>query len=203
MVEVSRRRFLSGAVAAAGVVAAAGEEKITDGGYAEVAWPVEPARTRPILPPGAADAATFARRCVGCKLCVAQCPNGTLRVDRGLLPQMHFDRGYCRPECTACGEACPAGAIRRFTPQEKKTLRIGRATWHPERCVAAEEGVTCTACQRHCPAGAITLVASGGGAGAPKVPRVEASKCIGCGACEHLCPARPLPAMTVDGADEI
>jgi NAD-dependent dihydropyrimidine dehydrogenase PreA subunit len=48
-------------------------------------------------------------------LCVAACPNGVLRPSTKLStfmqPEMGFEHGYCRPECTKCGEVCPAGAI--------------------------------------------------------------------------------------------
>ena len=27
-----------------------------------------------------------------------------------MQPEMSFERGYCRPECTKCAEVCPTGA---------------------------------------------------------------------------------------------
>jgi len=33
----------------------------------------------------------------------------------------------------------------------------------------------------------------------PKIPVINAERCIGCGACEHLCPARPFSAIYVEG----
>ena len=70
------------------------------------------------------------------------------------------------------------------------------------RCVAATGKDKCNACSRHCPVGAISLVAKDGAAAdAPKIPKIDADKCIGCGACEHLCPARPKAAMIVEGRD--
>ena len=33
----------------------------------------------------------------------------------------------------------------------------------------------------------------------PKIPVVNAERCIGCGACENLCPARPFSAIYVEG----
>ena len=208
MVEVNRRGFLAAAATAA-VAAMAEDEKLTDGGYADVSLPGVPSRVTPIVPPGAEGLESFARRCVGCQLCVTQCPSHVLRplanrvsgVSLEMMqPVMGFEHGYCRPECTACGDVCPAGAIRSLLPQQKKSVRIGHAVWNKDLCLAAAEGVTCHACERHCLGKAITLVLSDPkDKKSPKVPKVDEAKCIGCGACEHLCPARPMPAMTVEG----
>ena len=208
MVEVSRRGFLATAATAA-VAAVAEDEKLTDGGYAEVTLPGAPVRKTPLVPPGANGLDGFSRRCVGCQLCVAQCPNHVLRPLKarhpgapfGLMqPVMGFEQGYCRPECTACGDVCPAGAIRRLTPQQKKSVHVGHAVWNKDLCLAATEGVSCHACERHCLGNAITLKLSDpNDKTSPKVPKVDEEKCIGCGACEHLCPARPMPAMVVEG----
>ena len=208
MVEVNRRGFLASAATAA-VAALAEDEKLTDGGFAEVTPPGVSARKTPLVPPGADGLEGFARRCVGCQLCVAQCPNRVLRplAKRHpgaplevMQPVMGFERGYCRPECTACGDVCPAGAIHRLAPQQKKSVRVGHAVWNKDLCLAAAEGVTCHACERHCLGDAITLVPlDRKDKKSPKVPKVDEAKCIGCGACEHLCPARPMPAMVVEG----
>ena len=208
MVEVNRRGFLATAATAA-VAALAEDEKLTDGGYADVTQPGVPDRKTPLVPPGAEEAARFASRCVGCQLCVTQCPNHVLRpLAKGvpgspleaMQPVMGFERGYCRPECTTCGEVCPAGAIRCLAPREKKNVRVGHAVGNKDLCLAATEGVTCHACERHCLGKAITLVpVDPKDKKSPRVPKVDEAKCIGCGACEHLCPARPMPAMTVEG----
>lgn len=208
MVEVNRRGFLTAAATVA-VAAMADDEKLTDGGLADVALPGVPSRTTPLVPPGADGIDSFARRCVGCQLCVTQCPNHVLRPLakrhpgaplEAMQPVMGFERGYCRPECTACGDVCPAGAIRRLSPQQKKKVRAGHAVWNKDLCLAASEGVTCHACERHCLGNAITLVpVNPKSKKSPMVPKIDESKCIGCGACEHLCPARPMPAITVEG----
>ena len=55
-------------------------------------------------------------------------------------------------------------------------------------------------CARHCPTGAIQMVVSDPDmADSPKIPVVNAEKCIGCGACENLCPSRPFSAIYVTG----
>ena len=188
---MTRRNFLEAGAAA---VAA---EKLTDGGYAPVSDPGVPAREKPLVPAGAASLKAFRLKCVGCQLCVRNCPEKVLRpsfdAKRFLQPEMGFEHGYCRPTCSRCGEVCPAGAIVPVAKEEKLHTHIGRAVWHRERCLAAQEGITCTACERHCPVKAIVLVKG--------VPVVDVAKCIGCGACENLCPARPMPGMTVEGYD--
>ena len=204
MVEVKRRAFLAGLGTTALVSAA--DDKTVDGGYADVMPPGLPERKVPVVPPGAKSLSHFKLTCVGCQLCVQICPSQVLRpstrLERYLQPEMGFEKGYCRPECTKCGEVCPAGAIRRITVAEKKNIHFGRVVWHADRCLAASEGVPCTSCERHCPVQAIVRVSTvEKDRSAPKVPVVDMARCIGCGACEHLCPARPLPALTVEGLE--
>lgn len=212
MVKVKRREFLVGTASVAAVVAlAAKEEKLTDGGFAKVDPPGVPDRKMPLVPPGAGGYARFARQCVGCQLCVTQCPNSVLRplkkgipgVPLGVLqPVMGFERGYCRPECTRCSAVCPAGAIKFVTPEQKRGIRVGHAVWNKNLCLAANEGVSCHACEWHCLGKAIKLVPMDPtDKASPKVPQVNETMCIGCGACEHVCPARPKPAISVEGLE--
>ena len=209
MEKVSRRGFLvvAGTGAVLGSAFKEGEDdKLTDGGIADVSAPGAAARKTRIVPPGSRGHRNFYTRCVGCQLCVNVCPNNVLRPMKNasncLQPEMGFEVGYCRPECVKCGEVCPAGAIRRITPSEKKTIHVGQATWHLDRCLAAQEGVNCSACEAHCPVRAIVRVPMDEkDANSPKIPVVDKTICIGCGACEHLCPARPHPAMTVEGLE--
>ena len=203
--EMNRRDFIGWSASAAATAALAAEDdKVFDGGFADVTPPGVPKRVHPLVPAGASSFAAFSRRCVGCQLCVAACPHRVLRPSmdprRFSQVEMGFENGWCRPSCTACGAACPAGAIRAITPEEKLDHHIGRAVWHKDLCLAVQDGVTCSACQRHCPAKAIILMPiDPGDNGGPKAPVVDADVCVGCGACEHFCPARPLPAMTVEG----
>ncbi len=209
MEKVTRRGFL--VVAGTGAVLGSAfreeeDDKLTDGGLANVSAPDAATRETRIVPPGGRGHRNFYTRCVGCQLCVNVCPNNVLRPVKGaancLQPEMGFEVGYCRPECVKCGEVCPAGAIRRITPAEKKTIHVGQATWHPDRCKAAQEGVKCSACEAHCPVRAIVRVpVDERDPDSPMIPVVDKTICIGCGACEHLCPARPAPAMTVEGLE--
>ena len=115
-----------------------------------------------------------------------------------MQPRMSYHKGFCRPECTACSEVCPAGAISRVDRDAKTLIRIGTAVVYPDLCLAAGDIEKCGACERHCPNGAIEMVEAGG----KRRPVVAEEQCIGCGKCEYLCPVRPLSAIRVNGLEE-
>lgn len=203
-IDTARRSFLSATavLAAASVVKA--QDKKVDGGLAVIEDKKIPVRATPIVPPGAWSARHFAQHCTACQLCVSACPNNVLRPSTELTklmqPEMSYERGYCRPECTRCSEVCPAGAIRPITVADKSSTRIGHAVWIRKNCIPLTDGVECGNCARHCPSGAILMVPSDSGdPDSVRIPVVNAERCIGCGACENLCPARPFSAIYVEG----
>lgn len=194
-----RRAFIAGAAMGLTAVALGAQNKKKDGGYAAVEDKLALERETPLTPPGSASIKDFYRRCTACQLCIAACPNGVLRPSSSLehlmQPEMGFEKGYCRPECTKCSEVCPSGAIIAITREEKTQYHVGSASIDRGLCVA-EQGTKCGNCARHCPTGAIQMVQSPDGY---MVPSVDAAVCIGCGACENLCPSRPVSAITVNG----
>lgn len=201
---ISRRKFLSLAALFAATSAVRAQEKKVDGGLAVIADKKIPKRSDRITPAGSLGVRNMADHCTGCQLCVAACPNGVLRPSGDLAtlmqPEMSYERGYCRPECTRCSEVCPTGAIRPITAAEKSSTQIGHAVWVKENCVPLTDGVECGNCARHCPSGAIIMTPSDPAiADSPKIPVVDTERCIGCGACENLCPARPFSAIYVEG----
>ncbi len=205
-VDTARRRFLTGVGLLAATAAAWAQEKKVDGGLAVILDKKVPRRATPIVPPGAWSLRHFARHCTGCQLCVTVCPNNVLRpssrLESLMQPELSYERGYCRPECTKCSEVCPAGAIVKLTPANKSSVQIGHAVWVRENCVAVTDGVSCTNCARHCPAGAIKMVRSNpDDPASPRIPAINVERCIGCGACENLCPARPFSAIYVEGIE--
>lgn len=203
-IDDARRSFLTAAALVTSAVTLKAQEKKVDGGLALIEDKKIPERTTHLVPPGALSARNFSSHCTACQLCVSVCPNEVLRPSAGLMtlmqPEMSYERGYCRPECTKCAEVCPAGAIRPITRAEKSSIQIGHAVWVKKNCVPLTDGKECGNCARHCPTGAITMVLSDThNPDSLKIPVVNTEKCIGCGACENLCPARPFSAIYVEG----
>lgn len=178
------------------------QEQITDGGLAVILDKKVPAREVNPKPAGSLSIKNFTQHCITCQLCVSACPNKVLRPSTNLetlmQPEMSFEKGYCRPECTRCSDVCPAGAITKISKEEKSSIQIGHAVWIAGNCIVNTEKVNCGNCARHCPSGAITMVTSPENKNF-KIPSIDTERCIGCGACENLCPARPLSAIYVEG----
>lgn len=203
-IDTTRRSFLSATAVFAATSVVKAQEKKVDGGLAVIEDKKIPVRATPIVPPGAWSARHFARHCTACQLCVSACPNNVLRpsteLARLMQPELSYERGYCRPECTRCSDVCPAGAIRLITIEDKSSTRIGHAVWIRKNCIPLTDGVECGNCARHCPSGAILMVPSdNGNPNSVRIPVVNAERCIGCGACENLCPAHPFSAIYVEG----
>ena len=140
------------------------QEKKVDGGLAAIEEKKIPERATAITPPGSMSARNFAQHCTACQLCVSVCPNQVLRpssdLTRLMQPEMSYERGYCRPECTKCAEVCPAGAIRPITKADKSAIQIGARRMDKGKLHLHHRRWECGSCARHCPVGAIQMVAS-------------------------------------------
>ncbi len=203
-VDDSRRKFLTVSTLLAVSAVAHAQEKTVDGGLAVIIDKKKPVRRTRITPPGSIGHRNFTSHCTACQLCISNCPNNVLRpsadISVFMQPEVSYERGYCRPECTNCSNVCPAGAILPIDAAEKSAIQIGHAVWVRENCLVTAEGVSCGNCARHCPVGAITMIPSEtGNPGSPLIPSVNTERCIGCGACENLCPVRPFSAIYVEG----
>lgn len=203
-IDNARRSFLTTGVLVAATATLKGQEKKVDGGLAVIEDKKIPERHTPLTPPGSFGVRNLTTHCTACQLCVSACPNQVLRPSSELIslmqPEMSYERGYCRPECTRCSEVCPAGAILPISKAEKSAIQIGHAVWVKQNCIPLTDNVVCGNCARHCPTGAIQMISSVEGDNAsPKIPAVNTERCIGCGACENLCPARPFSAIYVEG----
>jgi ferredoxin len=203
-IDTSKRSFLLASALVSTAALAQKKEKLMDGGLAELEDKVAPERQTPLTPPGSLSFQHFAQHCTGCQLCVSECPNQVLRPSSDLmhlmLPEMSYEHGYCRPECTRCSEVCPAGAIKPVDEPEKTSIQIGHAIWIKKNCVVLTDEVECGNCARHCPSGAIEMVQlDPDDDESPMVPAINENACIGCGACEYVCPSRPFSAIYVEG----
>ena len=207
----SRRAFLGGAAVAVGTAALKGATARAqaaatkvDGGLAEVLPKQAPEREVPLTPPGSKSVRHFYQHCNACQLCVSACPNGVLRpserLEHLMEPEMGFEHGFCRPECTRCSEVCPTGSISRIGREQKTQYHVGTARVNPDACISATGKSPCGKCQQVCPTGAVSLVRDP--ESGHMVPAVSEEVCIGCGACEYYCPVRPVSAITVNGRRE-
>jgi len=201
---VDRRDVLTliGTMAVTGAVKA--QTLHVDGGLADIEGKKRPDRNTPIVPPGSLGLKNMKDKCTACQFCVSACPNNVLRPSTKLStfmqPEVSFERGYCRPECTECSNVCPTGAIKPITTADKSAIAIGTAYWIEDNCVVNRDSVQCNNCERHCPTGAVTLVDRNSSPDdALKIPVIDKELCIGCGACEYLCPSRPFSAIYVEG----
>ena len=201
---ITRRNLLTlfGMMAATSAVKA--QQLYVDGGLAEIEDKKIPERKNPVVPPGALSDKNLKRHCTACQLCVSACPNNVLRPSDKLAtfmqPEISFERGYCRPECTECSQVCPTAAIKPITAADKSAISIGHPVWIEENCVVNTANLQCTACGSHCPTSAVTFVAiDPNNRRSLKLPVINKELCIGCGACEYFCPARPFSAIYIEG----
>ncbi|MDR3038488.1 MAG: 4Fe-4S dicluster domain-containing protein [Candidatus Adiutrix sp.] len=157
--------------------------------------------SRGLRPPGAKPEPEFLALCLRCGECLKVCPTNGLQAawleagpDGLFSPVLLPRRGPCEPECRACGQVCPTGAILKLPLAEKYRAKVGTAVVLMENCLAWADGRSCVVCQEVCPYGAVrTLPVPGSGVHGPKV---TSNKCFGCGYCEHFCPVA-LPAVVV------
>ena len=203
----SRRNFIITGVALAAASAAKASDKVTDGGLAKIIDKEKPQRKTRIVPPGAVSLSHLQRLCTGCQLCISACPNDVLHPSTELStfmqPVVGYEKGYCRPECVRCSDACPVGTFHKITVEEKSAIQIGRAVVNLGTCVATSRGQKCGNCADKCPTGAIKMVAiDSNNENSHYMPVVNESKCIGCGACEYYCPVRPISAIYVNGNEK-
>jgi ferredoxin len=164
-------------------------------------------REHPIAPPGAVSFEHFNKRCVGCHLCVAKCPQKVLKPAtleyglRGFMqPRVVFSlEHFCNFDCVVCGEVCPEGAILPLKMEEKHLTQMGRVVFIKENCVVYARNENCGACSEHCPTQAVKMVPYGDPEVGLTIPETNVDLCVGCGACESICPALPYLAIYIDG----
>lgn len=144
----------------------------------------------PLRPPGSLPEENFKVVCLRCGNCAKACPTGIIHASftasdfvGWLTPEISFQQSYCKPDCTLCGAVCPSGAIRTFTPEDKKSLVIGIAEIHLADCLLTRQK-ECDLCRTYCEYDAVAIKLDGLAAS----PQIITEKCVGCGACEVVCP---------------
>lgn len=164
-------------------------------GYRLALPPGREAVAEVIRPPSSGTSARFTRLCMRCGACVRACPGSILRyggVGAGLAsvlaPEMFFENDYCHPSCTACGQACPSGAIPKFSAEHKFAKPLGLAKVIESDCLMSQ-GRECGVCVGVCPEEALDLAWDP----VEMISRVVVypKKCTGCGYCEYVCPSSP------------
>ncbi len=161
-VDNARRSFLSASAIFATTSVLKAQEKKVDGGLATIEDKKIPQRENSYLSSRCFKRTQFHSTLHSLPImCVGMSQPGFRPSDnlRKLMqPEMSYERGYCRPECTKCSEVCPAGAIRPITKAEKSSVQIGHAVWVKKNVLPLTDGVECGNCARHCPTGAIQMV---------------------------------------------
>ncbi|MBR3628795.1 MAG: 4Fe-4S binding protein, partial [Elusimicrobia bacterium] len=138
-------------------------------------------KIRTILPPGAGDYLRFSSKCTSCQLCVAVCPNKVIhpRDFNHSAIYMDYSKNYCKYDCNVCSSACPTGAIKKITLEEKQHTRIGLAKINRDLCIS------CGICSFKCPVKALSMEEDSEG---NRTLQYNAAVCTGCGACQVSCP---------------
>jgi MauM/NapG family ferredoxin protein len=169
-----------------------------------------------IRPPGSLEEAEFLRRCIRCGNCMKVCPTNGLQPtlsEAGLegmwTPKLVPRIGPCEYNCTLCGHACPTGAIKELTKEQKIKIRIGQAFIDRSRCLPWAFSEPCIVCEEMCPvtgkAIGIEYIKSRNTEGRIIEigrPHVDLEKCTGCGKCENACPLVEKPAIQVTSLNE-
>lgn len=164
-----------------------------------------------LRPPGAVEESAFLARCTRCGACEGACPTGLITTLKDLgspalygTPTLDFTpknaegRVFCDENCTACGNICPTGALKKIRPEEKKNLRIARCEMTFDLCRRAYQK-ECSICIQECPFGAMAEVWSE--EQYAKIPTVNPDLCTGCGKCVAYCPGEPLRVWDPDLGD--
>jgi formate hydrogenlyase subunit 6/NADH:ubiquinone oxidoreductase subunit I len=201
-VDFGRRKMLTitGAIVASTAIKAEGMN--VENGLAFIEDKKIPVRHTQLIPFGAVSYSNFTKKCTACQKCIEACPEKVLRPSSKLttlmIPEISFEHGYCKPDCTRCSDVCPEGAILPITTAEKSSIQIGHAVWIKKNCLITANGKECNVCARRCPTGAI-IMAKVENSESNKIPMINTAHCIGCGACENSCPAQPFCAIYVEG----
>lgn len=211
--DISRRRFIETGVATLALFPMMKSSLTSESTYMEDI----------IRPPGALGEKDFLKRCIKCSSCMRVCPTNVLQPAlleggfEGIWSPILINRiGYCEYNCTLCGQACPTGAIEKFSLVEKlgkgsnkKPIKIGTAFYDRGRCLPWAMNVECIVCEEVCPVSPKAIwfenkevITREGKKKKLKLPHLEPDLCIGCGICENKCPVKGKAAIRVSSVGE-
>ncbi len=152
-----------------------------------------------IRPPAALPEAELLASCLRCGNCGKACPTDIIQSSfdlsdlAGILtPHVSLKNGYCLPECTACGDVCPSGTLKRITGDEKKNYVMGIAVIHVKDCLLTQLK-ECNQCKNFCSYQAVVIKKSNTDFSAS--PEIIKDACVGCGACVIACPVSVIEVL--------
>jgi len=147
----------------------------------------------------------FRSQCLRCGECMKACITNVIQpalVEGGLdgfyTPVIVGAVGWCKESCNVCGQVCPSGALRLFTPDEKSRIQIAEARIDQTKCLSWQKGDDyrlCLVCEEMCSYNAITAEDTDGSG--QLRPVVHPDICVGCGICEYNCPVGPESAIRI------
>lgn len=160
-----------------------------------------------LRPPGTVEEDLLSDLCIRCGSCIRICPSGTLSsanfgfgLRHVLTPELVPRQGGCLYDCNACGSVCPTGAIKNFTLDKKRKIKIGLAKIDSSRCLPMKDGKQCLACFASCPLEAIILKETDKRTkwgDSLLIPVIDKKKCTGCGLCEAACIVKGEAAVSI------
>jgi len=152
----------------------------------------------------------FRSQCLRCGECMKACITNVIQpalLESGLngfyTPVIVGAAGWCEQTCNVCGQVCPSGALRPFTPEEKYGILIAEARIDQTKCLSWQKGddyLLCLVCDEMCSYNAITAEDTDGSG--QLRPVVHPDICVGCGICEYNCPAQPARAIRIYRRDD-
>ena len=123
--------------------------------------------------------------CIGCTLCVKNCPVGA--ISGSLKERHHINPGSCI-SCGVCGKVCAKGCI--LDDNGNSVKKVPKSEWkRPE--IDAELCAGCSLCVENCPKDCLEVEPAKFHGDIHTIARMKEGRekdCIDCRICARLCP---------------